>query len=906
MDYFARRHLHYNNRSPPILLNNGSYNKNRLTSQYSKNNISQIIPSYSGNPHIIKNYKTNIYSSNNYNSTYNNQPMTKKEIVNSRYKINNNLNKNNKSSNYILNNSGYPKYNSSINNNKSINNNYNFYYSSNDRETDENPIQQTVNLRSKILNLSNNLRNKALTKNYSMNYLPIRNNYSISQKKKLILDLDETLVHSGFNPFTRESDISLQINIDGKTHTINILKRPHVDEFLQEVSNYFDVYVFTASMEEYASPVIDLIDKNNIVKGKFFRQDCIFNNGLYIKDLLKVSNDLSNVIIIDNNPSSYATNEDNGIPIKTWYDDLNDNELQKLIPLLKYLSNVNDVRNIIRQIVDRRKNEVDFYIINKIIYGNNNKSNKIYENNFYHEINESKLNLKENINSINSNSNGSDKEIEYNKDNYYSRYDKYNKINSFSNMSYNEIQNEEEHLNNNYNFRMDNYNLNNKEENKYNQINENDIDNNDNYYQKENINDNNYQNNLYRSMDFEREKEENNFNNNLYMDDNDNNNQYIPNKNINANSQNFFYEEKRKRIRPFTPNINRRKTNSFFSDVINNNNNDDDDKTFINDYKNNYLSNNNEEQNGIDDYYYDKKENLYSNNHLRLNTQNILNRSSSDFYVKVRRNDNLKRYDDLFNYDGNEGGRKTEINENNNYNKDYYLQSYKKNLTRTNFRNKEYNKNGLNNSIIKPKNVNIRINNYINNLNNSNKANNYLDYFPNKIRNIDNNNKYHHMNSNSNIIEERYERYKNKNIYNNKNNRIKNEYIEDLNQFKEQMNSRFNNFRNFIMDKRKEIFNEENKSRNFEQPEKYLTRIESYGNRQYLGKNVNNYNNYLERTNLQNLINDYKNKYNAFEKSIHNKNNNNNILRLNQTFSVDKNNMKYNNNVNRYFDKYNN
>ena len=70
---------------------------------------------------------------------------------------------------------------------------------------------------------------------------------------------------------------------------------------------------------------------------------------------------------MDNNPSSYITNEDNGIPIKTWYEDLNDNELMKLIPLLKYLSNVDDVRNIIRQIVDKRNNEVDFNAVNKIL-----------------------------------------------------------------------------------------------------------------------------------------------------------------------------------------------------------------------------------------------------------------------------------------------------------------------------------------------------------------------------------------------------------------------------------------------------------------------------------------------------------------------------------------------------------
>ena len=39
----------------------------------------------------------------------------------------------------------------------------------------------------------------------------------------------------------------------------------------------------------------------------------------------------------------------------------------KLIPLLKYLSNVDDVRNIIRQIVDKRNNEVDFNAVNKIL-----------------------------------------------------------------------------------------------------------------------------------------------------------------------------------------------------------------------------------------------------------------------------------------------------------------------------------------------------------------------------------------------------------------------------------------------------------------------------------------------------------------------------------------------------------
>ena len=341
MEYFAKRNLFNNNRNPPLLLNDISYNQ-----KYSKN-FSRLIPSYSGNPNLMSNQKETTNIPRYHYLSKKNQGINLNETFSSNYKINNNTNDTKVSIDYAQ----YSRYEKPIYNyNDFINNNFELKNTQNKNENPNlNNNQQNFNLRSKIWDLSNNHQKKSISKNFSMEYLPIKNKYNFSlTKKKLILDLDETLVHSGFNPFTRQSDITLQINVDGKLHTINILKRPYVDEFLKEISNFFEIYVFTASMEEYASPVIDLMNKNNVVKGKFFRQDCIFTDGLYIKDLYKVSNNLKDVIIIDNNPSSYVTNEDNGIPIKTWYEDLNDNELMKLIPLLKYLSNVDDVRSIIR------------------------------------------------------------------------------------------------------------------------------------------------------------------------------------------------------------------------------------------------------------------------------------------------------------------------------------------------------------------------------------------------------------------------------------------------------------------------------------------------------------------------------------------------------------------------------
>jgi RNA polymerase II subunit A small phosphatase-like protein len=885
MDYFSRRNLYNNNKSPPIILNGGSFNQ-----KFPKNNISRVTPSYSGNPHLIRNYKTNIYSSNNYFSTSKSQQMNNGEIINSRLKNNSNYNSNlnNNNSKNIVNYAQYSRYlkptksftgynnNNFLSPNRIKNENFNYNHNI-----------QPPNLRSKILNLSNNYKKKSISKNFSMQYLPIKNKFNfLSPKKKLILDLDETLVHSGFNPFTRQSDISLQINIDGKIHTINILKRPYVDEFLKEISNYYEIYVFTASMEEYASPVIDLIDKNNIIKGKFFRQDCIYNNDLYIKDLFKVTNDLKDVIIIDNNPSSYATNEDNGIPIKTWYDDLNDNELIKLIPVLKYLSNVNDVRSIISQIVDKRNNEVDFNIVNRIINGNENDignniiNNKKYENNFYYEINESKIK--------NNNEN----------DNYYSRYDRYkeyNNINSFSNMSYNEIQNEADHANSNnyiFNFKRFNNSNNKEEEIKYNQGN---LNENENIY-KHNYSNSFYigNNNLMKNLYLEQEKKENIPQYNPYKN-NINQNQVNQNTN-NENISNLIYNDKIKKIRPFTPNINRRKMNSFIN--IDNNNYG---KKFITGYENNNnIDNQNDERDSeIKSYYEGRRfnqdnnmyKNLYKNNDLKLSTQNILNRSSSDIYLNIKRNgDNLRRYNYLLNMNNinnndnnNEQRRETEANERKN---DYYVQSYKSHLSRINYKPKDYSSNLNNNNIIKPTNIELRVNNSTN-FTNITQSKNYLDYFNSKYNSNINNNDNNNMNNNMN--EEKNERYNYINSYNNENMNNKRDYLDNMNEFKRQINSRFNNFRDYIRDKRKEFLQEENKSRNFEEPEIFRKEIENYGKKNYLGKNnIRNFNysnniNYFERTNLQNLIDAYRNKYNAFENSFYKIKN-----KLNKSFSMDK------------------
>jgi RNA polymerase II subunit A small phosphatase-like protein len=65
-----------------------------------------------------------------------------------------------------------------------------------------------------------------------------------------VLDLDETLVHSGFKPFSINSDIILKIELDNRIHDIHVLVRPGVEEFLEKMSKHYELVVFTASLSK--------------------------------------------------------------------------------------------------------------------------------------------------------------------------------------------------------------------------------------------------------------------------------------------------------------------------------------------------------------------------------------------------------------------------------------------------------------------------------------------------------------------------------------------------------------------------------------------------------------------------------------------------------------------------------
>ena len=203
-------------------------------------------------------------------------------------------------------------------------------------------------------------------------------------KKTLVLDLDETLIHSFFDhPPPRAPDISFDIIMDKKKIHVSSILRPGVHEFLENLENLYEIVIFTASLSQYANPLLDFIDKKGIFKYRLFREHCYcYTNGFgnsFVKDLKKLDREMKNLIIIDNNPKSFMLNKENGVPIKTWMDDSNDKELYKLIPYLIFLGNqkIEDVRPFLKDI--NSGTSLNYEKFDKIIIEFNNKKEKDLE-----------------------------------------------------------------------------------------------------------------------------------------------------------------------------------------------------------------------------------------------------------------------------------------------------------------------------------------------------------------------------------------------------------------------------------------------------------------------------------------------------------------------------------------------
>ena len=163
-----------------------------------------------------------------------------------------------------------------------------------------------------------------------------------AKKKLLLIDLDETLVHSEFRSkdnykaldlFTKNSKChskTFSYSDENYIYYIDVFFRPHLKNFLKEVSKYFDLAIFTAAMKGYADIILDYIDpKNEFFQFRLYRDACIpLQQRLYIKDLRIIKDyDPMNVILMDNSLYSFMNQPSNGMLVNSFYTNHKDTQL---------------------------------------------------------------------------------------------------------------------------------------------------------------------------------------------------------------------------------------------------------------------------------------------------------------------------------------------------------------------------------------------------------------------------------------------------------------------------------------------------------------------------------------------------------------------------------------------------
>ena len=165
----------------------------------------------------------------------------------------------------------------------------------------------------------------------------------LSKKFSLVLDLDETLI---------------SLDRDNTKENKAILKfRPGLLDFLTKMKKYYEIIVFTSATKEYADQIEDVIEQNEkYFEFRLYREHTISFNNEFIKDISRIGRPLDKILIVDNMPQNYRMQKENGIGIKSFFgEDEEDDALEYLgIILIKIINNFNDVREGIAEY----KNEI--------------------------------------------------------------------------------------------------------------------------------------------------------------------------------------------------------------------------------------------------------------------------------------------------------------------------------------------------------------------------------------------------------------------------------------------------------------------------------------------------------------------------------------------------------------------
>lgn len=177
---------------------------------------------------------------------------------------------------------------------------------------------------------------------------------SVLKKKTLILDLDDTLIHTinpNFNYATLQithsnpKTLLYQDLTTSDVYSISVVIRPYAIQLLRDLSEIYEIVIFTAAQRSYANAILNMLDPHGkYISQRLFRDSCVYKNGVYLKDLGIFRNrELSDMVIVDNSITSFARHLSNGVYVPSYFGQNGDSTLLRLIQFLSSLSDAKDI-----------------------------------------------------------------------------------------------------------------------------------------------------------------------------------------------------------------------------------------------------------------------------------------------------------------------------------------------------------------------------------------------------------------------------------------------------------------------------------------------------------------------------------------------------------------------------------
>ena len=165
----------------------------------------------------------------------------------------------------------------------------------------------------------------------------------------LILDIDETLLHSVEEPLPYECDF--------RAGDFYVYLRPHVRLFLASVSERYDLACWSSASRNYLRMVVNELMAGLPIQPLFvwdrsrctWRFDFNRQEHYYLKNLKKLKGkgfDLDRVLILEDEPIKVNRNYGNAIYVHAFEGLVDDDELLKLAQYLLSISTVENFRQL--------------------------------------------------------------------------------------------------------------------------------------------------------------------------------------------------------------------------------------------------------------------------------------------------------------------------------------------------------------------------------------------------------------------------------------------------------------------------------------------------------------------------------------------------------------------------------